>query len=69
MDVEFLIAIVKNNKMKQNAELKQRALTIEKKLGMMSHYKSIDNTSINKKFSHDKAVVSKSKSFQLINPV
>jgi len=48
MDVEFLIAIVKNNKMKQNAELKQRALTIEKKLGMMSHYKSIDNTSINK---------------------
>jgi len=34
--------------MKQNAELKQRALTIEKKLGMMSHYKSIDNTSINK---------------------
>jgi hypothetical protein len=48
MDVEFLIAIVKNTKMKQNAELKQRALTIEKKLGMMSHYKSIDNTSINK---------------------
>ena len=48
MDVEFLISIVKNTKMKQNAELKQRALTIEKKLGMMSHYKSIDNTSINK---------------------
>jgi len=35
----------------------------------MSHYKSINNSSVNKEFSHDKAVVSKSKSFQLINPV